>query len=98
MTASRPPSDPGNDAPTRRDDVTSVDLDGEVIVYADGALHKLDRIATLLWNAFDGVVTVGELAEDLATIYPDVSQAQILDDIVQCVEALRDQGLLTPAP
>jgi hypothetical protein len=90
-------AEPSNEAPARREDVTSVDLDGEVVVYADGAIHKLDRIATMLWNAFDGVVTLRELAEDLATIYPDASEAQILDDIVHCVDALRAQGLLAPS-
>ena len=82
-------------APRRHPGTTSVELDGEVVAYRDGAMHRLDRIATMLWNAFDGSTTLGELADDLSAVYSE-PRDKILGDIVACVAELSRQGLLAP--
>lgn len=88
-------------APRRKPSITSVELDGEAVLYAPGAgMHKLDRIATVLWNCLDGSVTVGELVEDLDGVYPDADADRIAADVLACVRQLGQQGLLagvTPA-
>lgn len=82
-------------APRRRAEVTSVELDGETILYTgDGALHKLDPIATALWNCFDGSVTLADLVEDLDGIYTDASHERVMTDVLACVRDLGGHGLL----
>lgn len=82
-------------APRRRDDVTSVELDGEAVLYAgSGAMHKLDALATMLWHCFDGSVTLDELVDDLDGIYADTGRDRIAADVLACVRELGRQGLL----
>lgn len=81
-------------APARRDDLTSVELDGEMVVYAHGTLHKLDSVATMLWNSFDGATTLDVLADELAAIYSATDRTTILDDMTRCVGELERRGLL----
>lgn len=82
-------------APRRRPDVASVEMDGEAVLYAGSAgMHKLDRVATVLWNCFDGSVTVRELVADLDDVYPDADRSRIEADVLACVRQLGRQGLL----
>lgn len=81
-------------APRRRDDVTSVELDGEAVLYADSAMLRLDRIGTVLWNCFDGEVTLHELSADLAAEFgtdPDV----VANDVMEFTQRMGGHGLLT---
>lgn len=92
MTTSRPLG--FDDAPRRRPDVVGVEVDGEAVLYdsRDGALHRLNPVATVLWHCLDGSVTLGELAEDLRTAVPDaVGGADGVLDYARQLDAL---GLL----
>jgi len=86
MTASGP-------APRPRPDLQWVELDGEVVVYDDGVLHKLDPIATVVWKALDGVTTLDELADELAEVY-GADREQVLADVRAWVAVARSQRLL----
>jgi hypothetical protein len=81
-------------APRRRPDVTSVELDGEGVLYSDSVIHRLDAIATVLWNCFDGTVTVAELVDDLCSVYPDTPAADVRAGVYECIRTLGSEGLL----
>ena len=52
-------------APARSPDAYAVVLDGEAVVLDErlDRLHLLNHTATLLWQLFDGAVTLAELAD-----------------------------------
>lgn len=80
-------------APRRRPDVTSVELDGESVLYSQEIVHRLDAIATVLWNCFDGTVTIAELVDDLVAIYPDTDPSDVRAGVYECVRTLGRDGL-----
>lgn len=80
-------------APRRRDDVTSVELDGEAVLYADGAMHRLDPIGTVLWHCFDGETTLAELVDDLVAEFR-TDREQIAHDVVGFTRRMGEDGLL----
>ena len=82
-------------APRRRTDLTVVELDDELVIYEpdDRAMHKLDRIATALWQCFDGATTVEELVEDLADMTEE-SRDRLEADVLGYVRELAAAGLL----
>lgn len=81
--------------PQRRPHVTSVEMDGEALLYvADtGDMFRLDPMATALWNCFDGQTTLRELSEDLADVFPEDASA-IAADLLRLTEELREMRLL----
>ena len=82
-------------APRRRDDLTSVELDGETVLFraADGTMHKLDAVGTLLWKAFDGKVSLTELAEEIGSVLEEDVDT-ITDDLLDYTRRLSALGLL----
>lgn len=82
-------------APLPRPDVTAVVLDGEAVVLAEGASGAffLDRLATLVWNTFDGSATIEELADDFADAF-GAEVGVVRDDIVTLTRAIGRAGLL----
>ena len=82
------------ETPQRRVDLVEREVDGLRLLYAAGVqAHVLDPLGAALFDSLDGVVPVGELAEDLAAA---VEQPQ--DTATTWLEAfLRDleaRGLL----
>jgi peroxiredoxin len=85
----------GDFAPVPRPDVTSVVLDGEAVLLADGAseAHYLDEVATLVWSTFDGSATLDELSVDFAEVFHtdiDIVRA----DIIALAQGVGRAGLL----
>ena len=80
---------------TVRPDVASVDVDGEVVLYDDGArvFHRLNPSASVLWACLDGASTLSEIAADLAEAYR-VAPARVLDDVVSAARRFGAAGLL----
>jgi len=81
--------------PVPRPDVTAVVLDDEAVLLAEGSseAHYLDRIATLVWNTFDGAASLEELAADFAEAFgTDVEVVR--DDIVALTRGIGRAGLL----
>lgn len=82
-------------APRRHGGVTGVELDGEMVLYSgEGAMHKLDAVAAVLWNCFDGELTVAELVDDLDSVFEGAGAERITEDVLACVRELGRQGLL----
>ncbi len=85
----------GSFVPTRRADVTSVELDGEAVVLAEGSAspHYLNATGTLLWNTFDGSATVDVLAQDFAEAF-QMDLEIVRADILTATQAIGRAGLL----
>jgi hypothetical protein len=83
------------DRPTRRPDVESVDVEGELVLWDPYGqrVHRLDRVASLLWPFLDGTVTIDELAADAAEVW-ETSQEDAQRGISNLVAQLADAGLL----
>lgn len=86
-------------APKRREDLTAVELDGEAVLYdaRDGGVHKLDPVATVLWNSFDGSLTLRELVLDLDAVF-DRDAETLARDLLGYTRQLGAVGLLEGVP
>lgn len=84
-----------DDTPRRRDDLASVELDGETVMYDErtGELHTLNRTATVVWGCLDGSTTLRQLVEDIAQAFA-VEPAAVAGDLMELVRSLGRQGLL----
>jgi len=54
--------------PRARTDLAVVELEGEAVIYdpVSDELHQLNPTATIVFNCFDGMGTIMEIAEDIA--------------------------------
>lgn len=78
--------------------VCAVELDGEAVLLDDetGAVHALNRVATVVWLCLDGSVTVGGLIDDLVDTFTGADADTIRDDVLALVRTLESLGLLEP--
>jgi hypothetical protein len=85
-------------APRPRPDLICVELDGEAVVYErdGGTMYRLSALATTLWDCFDGITTLRELAADLASAVPE-SADSLIEQLLAFAEELSRQGLLLDA-
>jgi hypothetical protein len=83
------------DRPTRRPDVESVDVAGELVLWDPYGqrVHRLDPVASLLWPFLDGSVTIDELAADAAEVW-ETNREDAQRGISHLVAQLDDAGLL----
>lgn len=81
--------------PRVKPSVATVELDGERVVYDldTWRLHKLDRLASLVWECFDGAADVAELSADIAEAF-DTDVHQVRADVLELVRSLADEDLL----
>ena len=92
----------GSFVPVPRTSVTAVVLEGETVVLEEGAPDGfyLDRLATLVWDMFDGSASLDELAEDFAEAF-NADLGVVRDDIVSLTRSIARAGLLAgvaPSP
>jgi hypothetical protein len=84
-------------APRRNAAVQLVPVDGEgILVDGTGALHVLNPTASLLWECFDGDVTIAELADEIAAAL-DVAPDAVLADAVRIAREFVERGILEDA-
>jgi peroxiredoxin len=81
--------------PRPRDTIVGVELDGESVLLEKDTVqvHHLDQIATLVWNSFDGSVSLGELIQEITEAFqadPDV----IRNDVISLSQRFGRAGLL----
>jgi hypothetical protein len=78
-----------------RTSVAAVEVDGEVVLFEEEShdLHVLNPTASVLWQCFDGEVTIDELIADLADAY-QADPAEIRADVFDAVRNFGGQGLL----
>jgi hypothetical protein len=75
--------------------VTSVELDGESVLYDEtsGVLHLLDAVATVVWDRLDGTATLDDLAADLSRTFA-TDRRRVRGDLVAFARQLGRQHLL----
>lgn len=90
MSGPRPPA-----IPVIRPTVTSVELDGERVLYdtETGKLQKLDVIGSIVWSCFDGATDIAELSADLSDAF-GADPAQVRSDVEALVATLIEEGML----
>jgi hypothetical protein len=81
--------------PVSRQDLPSVELDGELVVYDElgRGIHHLNRTATLVFRCFDGESTVEEIAVDIAET-AGLPLEQVEHEVHQLLLDFCDQGLI----
>lgn len=82
--------------PSVRKDLTTVELDGEAVVYdeTNGELHHLNAAATIVLLLCDGSLSVEEMASAVAEAF-GVAVVETLPQIRDAVERFGQAGLLT---
>jgi PqqD family protein of HPr-rel-A system len=81
--------------PRAREDLATVELDGEVVIYdeASGDLHHLNPTATLVFSMCDGNATIAELAADIGEVF-GMSTDDVERQIRSLLRQLRRQRLI----
>jgi hypothetical protein len=84
-----------NFAPRGADFVHTVVLDGEGVLLDEQAnkLHLLNHTATLLWQLYDGVTTLDELANDISEEL-GIDHETVVADLVAITRRLGAEGLI----
>ena len=81
--------------PTRREDVTVHELDGEGLVFdaRSGDTHRLNTTALFIWTACDGRCEVRDLAGELMKFY-DVAFDSALEHVERTLHEFQERSLL----
>lgn len=79
----------------RRQDMITVEIEGEAIIYDEQqeVAHLLSPTAAIVWELLDGRSRLDEVAVDLAQAY-GVGTELVLQDVVTLVQEFARQGLL----
>jgi len=82
----------------RRSGLTTVELDGEAVIYDDssGELHHLNPTATIVFGLLDGTATIRELSSDIAEAF-GMPPEEIEPQLRSLLRRFRKAGLLEPA-
>jgi hypothetical protein len=84
-----------DDVVRRRADVGSLTDGGESVLFAAGASggHRLDAIATVVWEQLDGSWSLRELSAELASAF-GADRGVVERDVTRLVSDFYNQGLL----
>lgn len=76
-------------------DVVAVAVDGETVVFrpADESLHKLDAVATTVWELLDGEASLQRTSQELADAF-GAPYERVARDVQDLVDELLAQGLV----
>ena len=90
-----PESIDGTFVPIPHSSVAGVELDGEVVLYHEGAntVHVLNPTATIVWLCLDGSADLNEICEDLAAVF-ELDEERVRADVIAAVREFGRQGLL----
>jgi PqqD family protein of HPr-rel-A system len=85
----------GSNKPKVRDDLSVIDLDGELVVWdgETGDVHYLNPTASIVFELCDGSGTVEELATDIARAF-GMPVERVEEDVRAIVGQYREAGLL----
>lgn len=75
-----------------------MELDGEIVIYHEGqhAAHLVNDAGALLWQLFDGITTINELAADVSAVF-GVSHTVAADQVRSFADQMGELGLLLPS-
>jgi Coenzyme PQQ synthesis protein D (PqqD) len=71
-------------------------VDGEALVYRDGALHVLSTTAALILECCDGQSTAAQIVGEIAAAFT-VDRASVERDVLEALGTLVDLGVVTEA-
>ncbi|HEU5264824.1 MAG TPA: HPr-rel-A system PqqD family peptide chaperone [Gaiellaceae bacterium] len=82
--------------PSMRDDLTTVELDGEAVVYDEstGELHHLNPSAAVVLALCDGTMSVDEMAEAVSEAF-EIPVGDVIDQVRAAIGRFEEAGLLT---
>ena len=71
-------------------------LDGEMMIMSghDSTLFNLNKTATILWQAADGVTPLDQIVEQKLCVEYDVEPAQALREAEELARGLAEHGIL----
>lgn len=81
--------------PKIRDDLTVVELDGEVVIYDERTddIHHLNPTASVVFSLCDGLSTVREMAGEIAQAF-GAEEDQVEREVRALLREFRKAGLL----
>ena len=77
--------------------VLEEELDGELLLWHDGAMHRLDPVGAVVWRSLDGTGSLADVAADLASGFT-VARADVERDLLALCARLARAGLLGDQP
>jgi hypothetical protein len=80
-------------APRRHHEVEAVELDGELVLWLDGEVHRLNPTGVAVWRLLDGTRRLGDLVGALASEF-SIDRDRVERDVVALCRQLADHGLL----
>jgi hypothetical protein len=92
-----PPGDEfGLFVPTRRDGISQVGVDGELVLLdtATGTLHVLNRVAAAVWSELDGKRDLEEIVARLSAA-AGAEPERVREDVIALLDQLRRCHLLS---
>lgn len=91
----RPEGIAGSFVPAVDPSVVAAELDGELVLYHEGAntVHVLNTTATAIWHCLDGRVDVDGVCNELAATF-SLPVDHLSGDVLDAVKEFGRQGLL----
>jgi hypothetical protein len=76
--------------------IASVEVDGEAVVYDERrqSVHVLNPTAMLVWTGIDGRTSLGQIAEELASLFGADLDA-VRSDVLELAEDLMNRELIS---
>jgi hypothetical protein len=82
--------------PLARQDIEQERIEDELFLYdpaQDGAVHRLNSGAAIIWMLCDGTRSVTEIAEDIALSF-DLAETVVRPQVDEAIQQFYDLGLL----
>jgi hypothetical protein len=82
--------------PLARENIEQEQIEDELFLYdpaQDGAVHRLNSGAAIIWHLCDGSRSAAEIAEDIATSF-DLVQAEVQAQVDTAIRQFYELGLL----
>lgn len=85
--------------PCRRRDLDVVPVNDEHVIWdpVRERVHRLDAVASVLWEFLDGTASIDELAADVADVW-DRTLSEATTAVLEMVDQLMIAGLLVDSP
>lgn len=82
--------------PKTRDHVILQDLGDEVLLYDSEKenVHILNHTAHAIWSLCDGQHTIEDIQEHLGSQFPDIAEADLIEDIRTTVMEFKEKRLI----
>lgn len=82
--------------PLRVPGVLEEELDGELVLWHDGAMHRLDPVGAVVWRSLDGRGSLTEVAGELASAF-GASRSDVEEQVLTLCRGLARAGLFGDA-